>query len=101
GLNSTSGWAAYYRQNQLFVKCFDYDPEAFYPDNGCSLESYTNNRFLELETLGPLELLEPGDSVEHVEHWFLYDEVAAIDSEEDVERIARPLGEQSLEQSYA
>ncbi len=100
GLNATAGWAAYYRQNLLFVKCFDYDPDAFYPDNGCSVESYTNDRFLELETLGPLELLEPGDSVEHVEHWFLYSDVAAINTEEDVERIARPLAEQSLEETW-
>ncbi len=98
GLNSTAGWAAYYRHGQLFVKCFAYEPDALYPDGGCSVETYTNNRFLELETLGPLVLLEPGEIVEHVEHWFLYDEVAAVASEKDVERIVRPLAEQSLEQ---
>lgn len=97
GLNATAGWTAYYLRNQLLIKAFDYDPEALYPDGGCSVESYTNNRFLELETLGPLALLEPGDMVEHLEHWFLFPEVEAIASEADVDRIVRPLAEEALE----
>jgi len=100
GLNDTSGWAAYWRANQLFVKCFDYEVACEYPDNGCSVESYTCGRFQELETLGPLVLLEPGEAVEHVEHWFLYDEVGAIESEDAVERIVRPLAEEALKQSF-
>jgi hypothetical protein len=100
GLNCTAGWAAYYRHGQLLVKCFDYEPDALYPDGGCSVETYTNSLFLELETLGPLTLLEPGDLVEHVEHWFLYDEIEPVASEEEVERIVRPLAEQALVQAF-
>jgi len=99
GLNVTEGWAAYYRQGQLFVKCFDYEPGAEYPDGGCSVESYTNDAFIELETVAPSVLLEPGEAVEHVEHWFLYDGVEPVSSEEDAERIARPLAEEALESS--
>ncbi len=96
GLNATEGWAAYYRERQLFVKCFDYEPGVQYPDFGSSVEAYTCDRFLELETLGPLVLLEPGEAVEHVEHWFLYDEVEPVASEEDADAIVRPLAEESL-----
>lgn len=96
GLNATEGWAAYYRQNQLFVKCFDYEPGVDYPDFGCSVEVYTCGSFLELETVAPLVLLEPGEAVEHVEHWFLYDEVAPVTNEEDARTIVAPLAEESL-----
>lgn len=101
GLDATEGWTAYHRHNQLLVKCFEYEPDAVYPDGGCSVETYTNNRFLELETVAPLELLEPGEATEHVEHWFLYDEVEAVAGEDDVERIVRPLAEQALEQAFS
>jgi hypothetical protein len=30
---------------------------------------YTNRRFLELETLGPLALIPPGEASEHIEEW--------------------------------
>jgi hypothetical protein len=46
---------------------------------------------LELETLGPLQRLDPGDVVEHVEHWFLFQGVEAGKDEESVERAVLPL----------
>ena len=101
GTNSTQGWTAYYRQNQLLIKCFDYYPDAIYPDGGCSVETYTNNQFLELETLSPLCTLEPEETVEHVEHWFLYDQVEPVATEDDVERIVRPLAEQCRQQAFS
>ncbi len=52
---------------------------------------YTNDRMLELETLGPLQRLAPGDVVEHVEHWFLFHGVEAGEDEESVERAVLPL----------
>ena len=39
--------------------------------------------FQELETLGPLQTLEPGEAATHTEHWFLaplVDEVADDDA---------------------
>lgn len=41
-------------------------PGATYPDEGCSMEIYTNGGvadYVELETLGPLRRLAPGDSL--------------------------------------
>ena len=40
-----------------------------YPDCGCSFETFTNADFLELETLGPLTRLHPGETVTHTERW--------------------------------
>lgn len=72
GLSANDGWVAYLRGDHLFLKLFDYCEGATYPDNGCSVEIYTNSHMLELETLGPLQCLEPEGTMEHVEHWFLF-----------------------------
>lgn len=83
GLSATDGWCAYWNHGLLFVKRFDYQPEATYPDNGCTVECYTNERFLELETLGPLTWLEPSASVSHVERWYLFSDVMMDVTNED------------------
>ena len=60
GINSNLGWAAYYLEGNLFIKRFTYVEGARYPDYNSSLEVFTNNRMLELETLAPLVTLPPG-----------------------------------------
>ncbi len=92
GLPVDAGWAAYANRGQLFVKRFEYDDEAEYPDFGlCSYETYTNDRMLEMESLSPMWDLEPGDAAEHVEIWSLFDGVERPASEEDVDRAILPL----------
>ncbi len=83
GISGSDGWCAYWNAGLLFVKRFDYQPGACYPDNGCSIECYTNERFLELETLGPLTWLEPGASLSYVERWYLFADVALDLADED------------------
>jgi hypothetical protein len=39
---------------------------------GCNYETFTKGTFLELESLGPLARLEPGESTTHVERWYLF-----------------------------
>ncbi|MCG2791690.1 MAG: hypothetical protein L6305_08095 [Actinomycetia bacterium] len=72
GVLNTLGWAAYYLDGQLFVKRYNYNPEARYPDFGVNTEIYTNPEILEVETLGGMKKVPPGESVEHVENWFLF-----------------------------
>ena len=67
-----------------------YQPGVNYSDFGCSVESYTNQSMLEVETLGPLTNLQPGAFVEHVEHWFLFKDVPVGDDEADIENAIRP-----------
>ena len=69
GLNSGEGWCAYVNGKVVFVKQFEYFDENEYPDLGSSIEVYTEGGYLELETLGPLAILEPGDEVTHSEYW--------------------------------
>jgi hypothetical protein len=50
-----------------------HDDGRIYPDRGSSIECYRDHRFLELETLGPIVTLEPGDGVNHREVWQMID----------------------------
>ncbi len=90
GLMVPDGWAAYARGGHLFVKRFTYVPAARYPDWGCSVETFTNAEFMEVETLAPLVNLEPGGVSEHVEHWFLFDDVFVPDDDADVDKHVLP-----------
>ena len=70
------GWLAYAWNGSLFVKRFPFRPEGVYPDRGSSAEVFVNGEMLELESLGPLVKLEPGQALEHLETWELYGDVA-------------------------
>ena len=49
-----------------------------------------NDQFLEIETLGPLVELAPGDAVEHLETWHLLDRVAEPKSDKEIEKHLLP-----------
>jgi len=73
GYFNPHGWIAYWLDGVLFVKRYDPHPGATFPDGGCNTETYCNDQFVELETLGPLGRLEPGKSFVHTETWEFYD----------------------------
>lgn len=75
GTNNENGWAAYYNNKNLFVKYYQHDPKAVYPDFGVSFESYVCDHFLEIETLGELRMVEPDETVTHQEIWNLFNNV--------------------------
>lgn len=85
GASVPDGWVAYARHRHLFVKTFEVVPGAEYPDLGCSVEIFTSADFLEVESLAPLIKVQPGAAVEHVEHWFLFQDVTAPENDADVE----------------
>jgi hypothetical protein len=76
GVLNKLGWCAYHVGSLLFVKRFAFDSQATYPDYGSNNETYTAGDFIELETLGGLQRLAPGERTEHVEHWLLYADVS-------------------------
>ncbi|MBN2470645.1 MAG: hypothetical protein JXN59_07985 [Anaerolineae bacterium] len=86
-----SGWAAYAAHSNLFVKTFQFDASAVYPDMNCNVETFTNSQMLELETLGPLVTLNPGEAVEHVEQWYLFAGVEQPASDADVDANILPV----------
>lgn len=85
-------WGAYLLNGELFVKRASADPSKTYTDFGCSFETFTNNEFLEMETLGPITKVEPGKTVEQVEHWSLHRNVKlpAL-TDDDIDRVVLPL----------
>jgi hypothetical protein len=94
GMFNQNTWAAYILNDEVFVKRTGADPSRQYPDFGCSFETFTNNEFLEVETLGPLTKVTPGKTVELVEHWGLFRNVK-IDAvtDDELDRAIQPLVE--------
>ncbi len=75
GYYNPHGWQGYFLEGTLFIKRFDPHPGAPFPDGGCNTETYTNHQFIELESLGPLTRLAPGETIQHTETWELYEGV--------------------------
>jgi hypothetical protein len=65
------GYAAYANHGNVFFKRFPFEAGAEYPDFGCNFETFTRADMLEVESLGPLKTLAPGQSVLHSEAWYL------------------------------
>jgi hypothetical protein len=80
GLAHKEKWVAYLMRDSLFIKTFEFLPEAVYPDQGCNFETFTNAEMLQIESLGPLKKLAPGESVSHSERWYLLDAKTQPDS---------------------
>ena len=91
GIFNPFGWGAYFVGSTLFVKRAPVIKGATYPDFGCNFEVFTNREFLELETLGPKVVLNPGEQVTHEESWQLFANVAAGDDEVWIRSTILPL----------
>ena len=84
GVTNKQGWAAYLRDETLFVKRFPYQEGASYPDYGSNTETFTAGSFIELESLGPLTRLEPEAFADHVERWQLFGNIRPGSSDEEI-----------------
>jgi hypothetical protein len=91
GYRNLSGWAGYWLDGTLFTKRFDPQPHANHPDFGCNCECYCSDRFVEVETLGPLATLAPNASVTHMETWQLHPDVPTPDSEAAALAVAKQI----------
>ncbi|MEY2906074.1 MAG: hypothetical protein RLZZ408_545, partial [Verrucomicrobiota bacterium] len=65
GLAHGERWVGYLLGEDLFLKTFPLVKGAPYPDGGCNFETFTNADMLEIESLGPLATLQPGESTSH------------------------------------
>jgi hypothetical protein len=81
-----AGLAAYCNLGFTFVKRFyTYHNEPL-PDRGCNFESYTKQGMLEVESLAPLQTIEPGGRADtHVERWTLIEGIAPSGDDEAYE----------------
>ena len=84
GYANYRNWLGYFRNGTLFTKKALFDPGAKYYDNGSSSECYCNEHFVELETLGPIETIAPGDFAAHHELWNVRDDIRLEPTEASV-----------------
>jgi len=92
GLAHAQGWSGYLVGGVFFLKRYQWNAEAIYPDRGSNFEMFTNARMLELESLGPLTNLRPGQSLEHIERWELHDGPASLDATDPEGQLDKFLG---------
>lgn len=76
GLFNPQTWGAYLWRGTLFLKQYTAEEGRAYPDMGCSYETFTNGDVLEIETLGPLTQLKPGEWLHHTERWSLHRDIS-------------------------
>jgi hypothetical protein len=85
GADVKDNWIASVRDGHLFVKLFRRVDGATYPDLGCTIEMFTNHFMLEVETLGPLQTIQPQTGTQHTEDWFLFRDVPTPTHDADVD----------------
>lgn len=69
GMFVEQGLAVAFLDGLAFATTFDAENGAAYPDMGCNFESFTRHDMLEVETLGPMVTLKPGDLATHTIGW--------------------------------
>lgn len=90
GLNSEHGFAMYFNHGDLFIKQYTPVENGNYPDGGMSFETFTNDLFLEMESLGEITSIPPDTSVTHTEHWSLFkEECPASYCEETIDALVK------------
>lgn len=91
GFGCTDGWTACVNAGTAFIKYLRRETGRPYPDGGSNVESYTCDLFIELETLGPLECLEPDAEAVHSEIWEAVDGLHDLDSEAAIDEHLLPI----------
>ena len=89
-MDGHEGWLAYLTpENLLFYKTYKIFPEAMYGDRMASTASiwYSGDRVCEIEPMGPLVYLEPEESTEFSEQWYLVDFDYPEDGSVDLEQL--------------
>ncbi|MGC8843338.1 MAG: DUF4380 domain-containing protein [bacterium] len=74
GLDSKAGWMLFLKDSLAYIKRFPVITGQDYPDEGCSVEVYTNSKdlpYLEMEVLSPLVTLKPGEEYSTWEEWYV------------------------------
>ncbi len=88
GMYTDRGWLAWLRTDGTFVIRFaPIAPESACPDSGCNVEIYTCKDFVEMETLGGLDILYPGTERVHTEQWLLTEKVFTPERWREIESL--------------
>ena len=91
GFGHQPDWIAYVNQGTAFVKRPPMVEGATYPDMGTIYQTFSNEDMLEMETVGVLTTIKPGESANLTEHWELFTGVGDVRTEVDAQNVLRPL----------
>jgi hypothetical protein len=91
GYSNHHGWMGYWLDGTLFIKRFDIYPDSRYPDRNCNTECYFNQKFIELESLSPLQVIQPSKSLIHVELWEVYDRLDVPFIPDEIQALVRSM----------
>ena len=83
GLDLHKGTALYAYKDTVFVKKYEHKLDSEYDDFGVSFETYTNKEILEMETIGTVNYLKPGETATHIEKWAVYENVGTPDRKDE------------------
>lgn len=84
-------FGAYFLNGDIFLKEYFPTPGLTHPEFGASFEIFTNQDFLELETMGPLTKLGKDEALTHVEQWSLHKGEPGEVSDEALDAALLPL----------
>lgn len=91
GCRADAGWIAWVRDGVALVRRFPAARWVPYPDLGANAEVFVGARYQELEVLGPLAWLAPGDTVSLDERWELRPVPPAATLDDLVDTLTVPL----------
>lgn len=84
GFNLNDAKVYYCLGNDVFCKSYEtIHPYEKYPDNNCSFETYTNNGFIEVESLSPLKSVAPNETVSLTECWSMHKKPCDVEFNND------------------
>ncbi|MGN0866561.1 MAG: hypothetical protein ACI4SG_02645 [Oligosphaeraceae bacterium] len=81
GYSNRCQWVAHVNQGQALVQYFSLFRDSEYPDRGCTTECYTCKGFTEMEVVGPLCEIQPGETISFDEFWQGLDKIPEIRTE--------------------
>lgn len=84
GFDLKDGKVYYVLKDSVFIKKYDPNyPAGNYPDGGVSYETYSCNKFTEIETLSELKKISTDKSIVHTENWSLRKKPCDFDPTDD------------------
>lgn len=95
GCRNTQGWAAAFVHQQCYIKRFAWEAAREYPDFGCNFETYDADWGVEVESLSPLQIIEPNQTLWHTECWEIHPGISlptAMPQEAELHQILQHLG---------
>jgi hypothetical protein len=95
-MDVSEGWLAYItKDDQLFLKKFMVYPERLYGEMSAANVSiwYNKEQMCEIEPMGPLETISPGEEVSFTEEWYLIDYEYPEDKLADLSKLTKLIKE--------